>query len=100
MLRIGINELSLFMEPTSFGTRCKDRYIDILIISFVLAVFTRPWYTVISITCASFAVSVLVPCYILLSFDFVSYSRPGFVIIVLVFLVPLMKLVCLALFIL
>ena len=44
-------------------------------------------------------VSVLVPYYILLSFDFVSYACPGFVI-VLVFLVPHMKLVYLAFFIL
>ena len=26
MLRIGIDGLILFMEPMSFGTRCKDRY--------------------------------------------------------------------------
>ena len=43
-------------------------------------------------------VSVLVPCNILLSFDFVAYSRPGFVI-VLVFLVPHIMLVYLAFFI-
>ena len=58
---------------------------------FVLAFFTCPWYTVISITCA---------LYILLSFGFVSYSHPSFVILVLVFLVPHIKLVHLAFFIL
>ena len=48
----------------------------ILVFSSVLPVFTRCWYTVIFITCAPFACFVLVPCYILLSFDFVYYSRP------------------------
>ena len=55
--------------------------------SFVLPVFTCSWYTVISITCAPFAYSCLVPN-ILLSFNLVVYTRCGFVIIVLVFLVP------------
>ena len=27
MLRIGLDGLILFMEPTSFGTRCKDRFL-------------------------------------------------------------------------
>ena len=44
-------------------------------------------------------VSVLVPYYILLSFDYILYACPGFVI-TLVFLVPHIKLVYLAFFIL
>ena len=43
-------------------------------------------------------VVVVVPCYILLSFDFVSCSSPGFIIIVLVFPVPHIKLVYLFFF--
>ena len=62
----------------------------------VLVVFTHPWYTVIS--CAPFACFCLVPYYILLSFDFILYAHLGFVI-VLVFLVPHIKLVYLAIFI-
>ena len=45
-------------------------------------------------------VSILIPCNTIWSFDFVVHSCPGFVIIVLVFLVPHIKSVYLAFFIL
>ena len=54
--------------------------------SFVLAIFTRPWYTVNSVTCNPFACF----CFGSLLCSVVLYACPGFVI-VLVFLVPHIK---------
>ena len=48
--------------------------------------------------CTFLFVFVLVPCYILSSFDIVAYSRPVFVIIMSIFLVPLIKLIYFAVF--
>ena len=67
----------------------------VLFLLFLLVLGTRWFLSIVS----RLLVSVLVPYYILLSSDFVLYARPGF-LIVLVFLVPHIKLVYLAFFIL
>ena len=67
----------------------------VLFLLFLLVLGTQWFLSLVS----RLLVSVLGPYYILLSSDFVLYARPGFVI-VLVFLVPHIKLVYLAIFIL